>query len=496
MVAAMSAESMAVTAARPERFPPQIRFIIGNEGCERFSFYGMKNTLTFFLINYLLVALPSPEREATGKAHYHLFVSACFLTPLFGGYLADRYLGKYRTIFALSILYTCGNLCLALFVDSKAGFYTGLGLIALGTGGIKPCVSSFVGDQFTEKNKHLVKHVFALFYWIINFGSFFASASIPKTLEVFGPRVAFGIPGVLMIASTVVLWMGRRLYIDVPPTGENPHSFFRVIRDALKSRPAALGAAGNARPQSAPAGAQPPHWLDGAAAMHPPEAIEGAKAVLRVLLILSPIPLFWALWDQKGSTWVLQATRMDLQLGPVKLAASQLMALNPLLVMLIIPFTSLLVFPALERRGVPLTPLRRMGAGMVITGLSFAAVGALQIFIDRGQTLSVLWQAGPYLLLTLGEVLVSTTGLEFAYTQAPRQMKGTIMSFWFLAVTIGNLITAGIAGLNVFSGAAQFFFFAIAILLAAAVFALLARRYVVRDFFQAAQLTSSPPAAR
>ena len=485
MVAAMSNESTAATAdagATPERFPPQIRFIIGNEGCERFSFYGMKNTLTFFLINYLLVALPSPEREATGKAHYHLFVSACFLTPLFGGYLADRFLGKYRTIFALSILYTCGNLCLALFVDSKAGFYTGLGLIALGTGGIKPCVSSFVGDQFTEKNKHLVKHVFALFYWIINFGSFFASASIPKTLEVFGPRVAFGIPGVLMIASTVVLWLGRRLYIDVPPTGANPHSFFRVLRDALGSRRAARGAAGSAQP----AGSERPHWLDAAADLHPPEAIEGAKAVLRVLLIFSPIPLFWALWDQKGSTWVLQATRMDLQLGPVKLAASQLMALNPLLVMLIIPFTSLVLFPALERRGVRLTPLRRMGAGMVITGLSFAAVGALQLFIDRGQTLSVLWQAGPYLLLTLGEVLVSTTGLEFAYTQAPRQMKGTIMSFWLLAVTVGNLITAAIAGLNVFAGAAQFFFFAIAILLAAAAFALLARRYVVRDFFQAA----------
>ena len=153
--------------------------------------------------------------------------------------------------------------------------------------------------------------------------------------------------------------------------------------------------------------------------------------------------------------------------------------------MLIIPLNNLWLFPAIERRGLSLTPLRRMGAGMVITGLSFAAVGILQALLDRGQPLSVLWQAIPYLLLTFGEVLVSATGLEFAYTQAPRAMKGTIMSFWLLTISVGNLFTAGIAGLNVFTGAGQFYFFAGAIGLAAAVFALLARRYVVQDFFQA-----------
>ena len=448
-----------MTAAE-DRFPPQIRYIIGNEGCERFSFYGMKNTLTFFLINYLLLTLPQPEREPIAKAQYHLFVSACYFTPLLGGYLSDRYLGKYRTIFWLSILYTLGNLCLALFVHEPTGFYVGLGLIALGTGGIKPCVSSFVGDQFTEKNKHLVKHVFALFYWIINFGSFFASMLIPKTLELYGSRVAFGIPGALMIAATLVFWAGRKLYVDVPPTGHNPHSFLRVMRDRLRGD---------------------------AESKHPPEALEGARAVLRVMLIFAPIPIFWALWDQKGSTWIVQATQMDLVVGPWKLAASQLMALNPLLVMLIIPLNNFVIYPALERAGLQLTALRRIGAGMFITALSFGAVGLLQAMIDRGAMLSVLWQSVPYLLLTLGEVLVSTTGLEFAYTQAPREMKGTIMSIWLLAVTVGNLITAAVAALNVFKGAAQFFFFAGALVLAGVVFALLARRYVVKDFFQEAK---------
>jgi len=180
--------------------PPQIPFIIGNEACERFSFYGMRNILTVFLIDWLLrTQVPGQgEREASAKAVFHLFVFGVYFTPLLGGFLADRFLGKYRTILYISLLYCAGHACLAAFPDDPRGFYAGLALIALGSGGIKPCVSALVGDQFTEKNKHLVNKVFALFYWSINLGSFFASLLIPKTLRLWGPAVAFGIPGVLM----------------------------------------------------------------------------------------------------------------------------------------------------------------------------------------------------------------------------------------------------------------------------------------------------------
>jgi proton-dependent oligopeptide transporter, POT family len=449
-----------------KKFPPQIAYIIGNEGCERFSFYGMKNILTIFMINHLLL----PEK--VGRANYHLFVSACYFFPLLGGYLADRYLGKYQTILYLSIVYCFGHACLALFDDVPPGFYFGLGLIALGSGGIKPCVSAYVGDQFSEENKDLVKKVFALFYWIINFGSFFATALIPKTLEWYGPKVAFGIPGVLMLIATIIFWAGRGTYVNVPPTGKNPHSFLRVIASAWRA---------SKRPSG--------DFLDGASPAHPKSAVDGAKAVLRLLPIFAPIPLFWALYDQKGSTWVMQATKMDLVVLGQKLAPSQLMALNPLMVMLIIPFTQLIAYPALERRGVKLTPLRRMTAGMFIAGFSFVLVALLQVAVDRGSAVSVLWQAAPYLTITCAEVLVSTTGLEFAYSQAPREMKSTIMSFWNLTVTVGNLIAAGVAALNVFSGAAMYLFYAGMIAFAATVFGLLARRYVVVDYYQKAAPT-------
>ncbi|XXT22975.1 POT family MFS transporter [Sorangium sp. So ce429] len=468
---------MTQTASSTDTFPPQIKYIIGNEGCERFSFYGMKNILTFFMINYMLI------HEHVAKANYHLFVSACYFFPLLGGFLSDRFFGKYRTILWLSLVYCAGHACLAVFESSPTGFYAGLALIALGSGGIKPCVSAHVGDQFSEENKHLVKHVFALFYWIINFGSFFASALIPKTLEWFGPRVAFGIPGVLMLIATLVFWMGRDRYVHVPPTGKNPHSFVRVLWDAVRGGRAARG------------GAARGHFLEAARGRHPEGAIDGAKAVLRVMTIFAPIPVFWALFDQKGSTWVVQATRMDLDFLGYRLAPSQLMALNPLMVMLIIPFNTMILYPALERRGFRLSALGRMTAGMAVAGLSFVAVAAIELAMTSGGQLSVLWQAAPYLLITFAEVLVSTTGLEFAYSQAPREMKSTIMSFWNLTVTVGNLITAGVAALNVFTGAMQYLFFAALIFIAAVVFGLLARRYVVVDYFQRRSAGAAPAPA-
>src|SRR5690606_14610007 len=126
--------------------------------------------------------------------------------PLLGGWLSDRFLGKYRTILYLSLVYCAGHACLALFENNRAGFFTGLFLIALGSGGIKPLVSAYVGDQLDQTNKSIGKVAFDAFYWIINFGSFFASLLMPIFLKSYGPSVAFGIPGALMFIATVIFW--------------------------------------------------------------------------------------------------------------------------------------------------------------------------------------------------------------------------------------------------------------------------------------------------
>ncbi len=510
------------------RMPQQIFFIIGNEACERFSFYGMRNILTMFLTGWLLVGLPKPEAEAGAKEVFHLFVMGVYFFPLLGGWLSDRLLGKYRTIFWLSLLYCAGQACLAFFVDSKEGFYTGLFLIALGSGGIKPCVSTFVGDQFDQTNRHLAQVVFDAFYWIINFGSFFASLLIPLTLRAYGPRVAFGIPGALMAAATVVLWVGRARYVHVPPTPADEHGFVAICRDAIFARGAgsrvlgyvivALGVAGAIGAGvyvealgavgaiclglvsiTAGFGVAAALQLERAAPRHGPDDIDGVRSVLRVLVLFALVTPFWSLFDQKASTWVLQAGAMKLPAWSWFTSASQMQAVNPLLVMLLIPFNNLVLYPLLRALGVEPTPLRRMSAGIAFSGLAWIAVGAMQLALDRGHALLIVWQLVPYALLTFGEVLVSATGLEFAYSQAPVKLKGVLMSCWMLSTTIGNLwvivvnqivrrpsVTRAIEERGYGVAASQMFFFAGFAFVAAAAFALYARRYRMVDHYRKA----------
>lgn len=500
--------------------PSQIRYIIGNEGCERFSFYGMRNILTVFLVTSLLTYLPEGDRAGAAKDVFHTFVIGVYFFPLLGGWLADRFFGKYNTIFWLSLVYCLGHLCLALFDDNRTGFYTGLALIALGSGGIKPCVAAFVGDQFDQTNKHRAKVVFDAFYWIINFGSFFASLLMPIFLRDYGASVAFGIPGALMFIATVIFWIGHKQYILVPPATPNPHSFLNVCRTALASGPsgrvlAITGAAAAVGSfQLIPTfgfviaaclalvavigfgGVGVWLQLEEARGKHPDEAIEGVRSVLRVLVLFALVTPFWSLFDQKASTWVLQADAMT---KPSWFQSSQMQALNPLLVMLLIPFNNLVLYPMLRRRGYEMTALRRMTAGIALAGLSWIVVGVMQVELDGGNAFSITWQVLPYALLTLGEVLVSATGLEFAYSQAPMAMKGALMSFWNLSVTIGNLwvlvVNAGVKNTTVIdfiksSGfgltAFQMFFFAVFAFAAALAFGLVARTYRVADHYRKA----------
>jgi len=514
----MSTTTAGATQLATTPIPRQIRYIIGNEGCERFSFYGMRNILTVFLVTSLLQYLPEGDRAGAAKDVFHTFVIGVYFFPLLGGWLADRFLGKYHTIFWLSLVYCAGHLCLALFEKSRPGFYTGLCLIALGSGGIKPCVAAFVGDQFDQTNKHRAKLVFDAFYWIINFGSFFASLLMPIFLRKFGGAVAFGIPGALMFIATLIFWLGRKRYVFVPPAPPDPHSFLRVARTALVSaRPGlALAAVGMVVALAAfvlvPSfgfvvsfcsalvaliafgGAGVWLQLENARGRHPDEAVEGVRTVLRVLVLFFLVTPFWSLFDQKASTWVLQADAMT---KPSWFQSSQMQALNPLLVMLLIPFNNLVLYPALKRFGLEMTALRRMTAGIAFSGLAWIVVGGMQVVLDGGHAFSITWQLPPYALLTLGEVLVSATGLEFAYSQAPPAMKGALMAFWNLSVTVGNLwvlvvnaavknvtVTDFIASTGFGVTAFQMFFFAGFAFVAALAFGLVAKRYQVVDYYR------------
>ena len=521
--------------------PRQIPYIIASEGCERFSFYGMRNILKQFLPASLILAhLPPEAREGAATDIFHTFVMGVYFFPLLGGWLSDRFFGKFNTILWFSLIYCAGHACLAIFDDSPNGFYTGLFLIALGAGGIKPLVASFVGDQFDERNKHLAKVVFDAFYWIINFGSFFASLLMPLFLIQFGPSVAFGIPGALMFVATIVLVVAKRQYVILGPAPPNPNSFTNVVRTALfgngfAGAGSAVAIVGVLLAVGAlalwPMGSLEPvpaiclglvvalafggvgAWmqLDTARDKHGDAAIEGVRAVLRVLIVFALVTPFHSLFDQKATVWVEQGKSMHIPVWEVDLGwlgiwetpslPAQMQALNPAMVMLLIPFNNLVLYPWLRRRGWDPTSLRRMSLGLAFAGVAWVIAGAIQLAMDAGagsgDKVSILWQIAPYFVLTFAEVLVSATGLEFAYSQAPMSMKGVIMSFWNLTTTIGNLwvllvnsvlrrdsVKSAVESTGLSNMAFLMFFFAGFALLVAIVFKLYTRRYRSTDNYR------------
>src|SRR5438105_4926019 len=215
-------------AVAAPRFPPQIKFIVGNEACERFSYYGMFSILTLYLKNVMQMSEPHSKEVA------HLFATAVYFLPLFGGWLADRWLGRYWTILSISLFYCLGHGTLALFEGSRAGLYTGLALIAIGAGGIKPCVSAFVGDQFGPNQERALTKAYGWFYWAINVGAAAAFFIIPRIHENWGYSWAFGVPGISMGVATLIFWLGTKYYVRQPPMREeNRLRFFPVVWHGL-----------------------------------------------------------------------------------------------------------------------------------------------------------------------------------------------------------------------------------------------------------------------
>ena len=382
------------------KYPPGIPYIIANEAAERFSFYGMKAALAIFLANYLGILGGDNYSETKATVVVSWFNTAVYLTPLLGALIADTFFGKYRTIMTLSIVYCLGHLCLALM--GIGGFVqlwllSGLGLISLGAGGIKPCVSAHVGDQFGTGNQHLITKIFNIFYFSINFGAVISNLLIPWVLKWYGPHLAFGIPGILMALATIFFWMGRTKFAHIPAKGA-------PFLSELFSK-------------------------------------EGLSVIGKLIPLVIFVGVFWSLFDQTASRLVFQAERMDREIFGLEILPSQIQAANPFLILVLIPLFTFVLYP-LVGKIVNLTPLKKIGSGLALMALAFAVVSLAQEAIDRGETPHVGWQLLAYLILTSAEVMVSIVALEFFYTQAPKKMKSLMMAIFLSSVSIGNFFTA------------------------------------------------------
>uniref|UniRef100_I3KK53 Solute carrier family 15 member 2 n=1 Tax=Oreochromis niloticus TaxID=8128 RepID=I3KK53_ORENI len=353
-----------------------ICFIVVNEFCERFSYYGMKALLTLYFLNYL------KWDKDLSTAVYHAFSGLCYFTPILGAFIADSWLGKYKTIIYLSIVYVIGHVVKSVGAIPTVGStelhialsMSGLILIALGTGGIKPCVAAFGGDQFGEEHTTERQKFFSIFYMSINAGSFLSTIITPilrGDVQCFGGdcyALAFGVPAALMVVALVVFIAGSSLYKRTPPQGNILWEVCNCIGFALKNR-------WNKSKHDSPR----QHWLDWAEEKYSMRLIQEIKMVLRVLVLYIPLPMFWALFDQQGSRWTLQATRMNLAFVRPYLREM----LNALLILVFVPIFDLIIYPLVRLCGLKITPLRKMAMGMVFAALAFGAATLVEVNVVK-----------------------------------------------------------------------------------------------------------------
>lgn len=427
--------------------PPGVWHLVANEGAERFSYYGMRAILVVFMTSLLMNAEGELDLmgEAEAKSWAHLFVSAVYFFPFLGAFLADALWGKYRTIILLSLVYCAGHVALA--VDhTRVGLAMGLTLIAVGSGGIKPCVSANLGDQFSARNAHLLPRAFSWFYFAINVGAFGSILLTPWLLKHYGPGLAFGVPGILMFAATGIFFAGRRQFTHVPPDAVG---FKEDLQDSTSR-----------------------------------------KVLIKLVGLFLFIVPFWSLFDQTATAWVLQAQHMDRHWLGVEWLPSQIQAVNPILILIFIPLFTYVVYPVLQSFMI-LTPLKKIALGLFIAVGAFSISALIETQISAGAKPSIVWQLLAFVVITMAEILVSITCLEFSYTQAPLKLKSLVMGLFLLSVSLGNAFTALVNyciqqsdGTVLLEGAAYYWFFAGVMLLVACLFLFVAKGYREESFLQ------------
>uniref|UniRef100_A0A8C1PN04 Solute carrier family 15 member 1 n=1 Tax=Cyprinus carpio TaxID=7962 RepID=A0A8C1PN04_CYPCA len=558
-------------------YPISIFFIVVNEFCERFSYYGMRAVLVLYFRYFLL------WDDDLATSIYHAFVALCYLTPILGAIIADSWLGKFKTIIYLSIVYAIGQVTMAISTihditdanrDGTPDNFTfhialsmlGLILIALGTGGIKPCVAAFGGDQFQEHQSRQLNTFFSVFYLCINAGSLLSTLITPVLRVVF-------------IA-------GSGMYVKTDPEGNIMWSVCKCIGFAIKNR-------FRHRSSSYP---KREHWMDWANEKYDKLLIAQIKMVLKVLFLYIPLPMFWTLFDQKGSRWTLQATTMSGDFGAFILQPDQMQTVNPILILTLVPIMDRLIFPLIQKCGLNFSPLKRMTVGMLFAAMAFVSAALVQIEIDKtlpnfpsssesqlkvvntySTTLNVTispnehlliesfgvqlhtskhtystisyvkskpregknairrdfvlrhgeqWcefsrkfgfgasytflipstvfsddcesitevedmkpnsvhmalQIPQYFLITTGEVMFSVTGLQFSYSQAPKNMKSVLQAGWLCTNAVGNIIVLIVAELGKLPKQwAEYLLFASLLVAVSIIFSIMAYFYTYID---------------
>ncbi|KAK9762753.1 hypothetical protein K7432_011201 [Basidiobolus ranarum] len=453
-----------------DKIPIAAWFVIVNEFCERFAYYGGSAPFT----NYVQFPAGNPKQagalgkgQATSTALKQFFTFFCYLTPLVGAVISDQYLGKYKTILIFSIIYMVGWLIVTVtaipsIIDTAGypGYIVSLIVIGLGTGGIKPLVSPMAADQYNQKELEVrvikgervvvdpelnAQHLYNWFYWAINVGSLIGGIVTPQLELHVGFWLSYLVPTCMFAVAIVVFVSGNKLYHKVPPSGESAlvkgyHCYKYAHKRASKAtiKPASVLDAAKSECEGFPAETEHEksvkRWDD--------RFVDDLKQTIMACKIFIPMTVYWISYNQITSNLISQAADMAL---PDGLPNDIITNIDPIALVIFIPCMDLFVYPFLRKLNMNPRPMTRIFLGFMLGALAMAASSIVQNEIYRRRDnglplLNVWWQIPAYVLIALSEIFASVTSLEYSYTHAPDSLKGMVSAMSLLPNAFSALI--------------------------------------------------------
>ncbi|XP_020236789.1 protein NRT1/ PTR FAMILY 8.1 [Cajanus cajan] len=478
-------------------------FILGNECCERLAYYGMSTNLVTYFTNQL------NQHGATASKNNANWGGTCYITPLIGAFVADAYLGRYKTILCFSIVYVIGMTLLTLSASvpglkptcdpegnchatqgQSAACFVALYLIALGTGGIKPCVSSFGADQFDDADEAEKEHKSSFFNWFylsINIGALVAASLLVWVQTSVSWGLGFGIPAVAMAIAVVSFFSGTKLYRNQKPGGSPLTRICQVIVASIRKFDVEVPNDKSALyeieedSESAIQGSRKLdhsnglRFFDKAAVLENSDnvkdpvnpwrvctvtQVEELKAIIRLLPIWVTGIIFSTVYSQMGSYFILQGKTMDnhVHVGNkiLNISPATLSVFDTISVIFWIPVYDRIIVPIARRfsgRKNGLTQLQRMGIGLFISIFSMVyavILESMRLKMVRRHNyyeltevpMSMFWQIPPYFIIGCAEVFTFIGQLEFFYEQAPDAMRSTCSALQLLTVAFGSYLSS------------------------------------------------------
>ncbi|CAL1529876.1 unnamed protein product [Lymnaea stagnalis] len=439
--------------------------ILITEMCERLTYYSVSAGLILFSTSHLDIG----QSDAT--TINQVFSGFVYLIPIIGGFLADSYLGRYRTILIACCIYITGTILLpaaAIDYDSWgltqintkgriALFATGLFLVAFGTGGIKANVGPFGAEQIETMGKDAVQSFFNWFYWVVNVGALIAYAGVAYIQQEISFAWGFFVPLASMVTALCIFVAVNPMYLRTQPKGSVLSTAWRIcVEGSGKNDPERNSKAPKKKILSAAKRSHGGNFED--------HVVDGVVSVIKVIPFCFLVIMYWAIYSQMSNTFFAQSERMDVRLGGgVNIPAAALNAFNTIAIILLIPVVDRVVYPCFEKIGKKLTYLKRIGIGMVLASIAMVNAGIVEIYRkeymkeDNGthvqelagesfnaSSMSVFLQIPQFTLIGASEIFTSVTTLEFAYNQAPVAMQGLVTGLFLAASGIGNWVSTAI----------------------------------------------------